>query len=148
MFTSATEATTHLLRLYKIDNNSNTLWQRDLASSATANAFQISSADWYTPRQVLLTGISSATALAQLPTYISVGHPADDRSIDWPANVSAPVKGFALDMQLAPSGFICDTANVCTSTCGDGIKAPDEGCDDANTDNEDGCNENCQLIRV
>ena len=83
LFTSATEATTHLLRLYKIDNNSNTLWQRDLASSATANAFHLTSTDWHTTRQVLLTGISSATALAQLPTYISVGHPADDRSIDW-----------------------------------------------------------------
>jgi len=49
------------------------------------------------------------------------------------------------------SGYICSgSPSVCVSTCGDGVKAFDEGCDDGPdriTDNTDGCLYNCTIQR-
>lgn len=42
------------------------------------------------------------------------------------------------------TGFVCP-GNVCSSPCGDGIKASDETCDDGNTNNNDGCNSACTM---
>ena len=44
----------------------------------------------------------------------------------------------------ADCGYTCDggnatTADVCTSSCGDGFQAHDEACDDGNSVNDDGC---------
>ncbi len=134
-----------LVRGHQLDANGNETWQRGLVPSSSEDDVQLTSVDWHTERQVLLTGISAASSLTQLPTYISIGHAADDRNIGLPANSNGTLKGFALDVRLVPSGFTCDSSNACTSTCGDGIKAPDENCDDGNINNEDGCDESCQI---
>lgn len=49
-------------------------------------------------------------------------------------------------------GFTCNcpdgtdgSASVCTSTCGDGVKALSEACDDGNLLNGDGCSESCTI---
>eukprot|EP00163_Fabomonas_tropica_P022558 TRINITY_DN3931_c0_g2_i1.p1 TRINITY_DN3931_c0_g2~~TRINITY_DN3931_c0_g2_i1.p1 ORF type:complete len:1617 (+),score=367.48 TRINITY_DN3931_c0_g2_i1:65-4915(+) len=42
------------------------------------------------------------------------------------------------------TGNIDDKASVCTSTCGDGIQARDEECDDGNVIPGDGCSATCQ----
>ena len=42
---------------------------------------------------------------------------------------------------LTLDSLVC---NVCSSTCGDGVKASDEACDDNDTDPGDGCDGSCQ----
>lgn len=46
---------------------------------------------------------------------------------------------------LIDHGFSCIGTNpsVCTSTCGDGLVASNEVCDDGNTNNGDGCSSTC-----
>src|SRR5262249_52894270 len=44
------------------------------------------------------------------------------------------------------SGWTCmGTPSVCSTTCGDGIKAGTEQCDDGNTVSLDGCSSTCQI---
>lgn len=44
-------------------------------------------------------------------------------------------------------GFYCTNAepSVCTSSCGDGMKALDEDCDDGNLIDSDGCSSSCLI---
>lgn len=41
------------------------------------------------------------------------------------------------------TGFTC-SGSVCSSTCGDGVKASDEACDDNDIDTGDGCDGSCE----
>lgn len=46
----------------------------------------------------------------------------------------------------SPNCTLCQfrySGNGCTSTCGDGLKASNESCDDGNLINGDGCSSSC-----
>ena len=50
-------------------------------------------------------------------------------------------------------GYLCsrggsDSADTCRTTCGDGLLAGHEACDDANTLNGDGCNADCANVET
>jgi len=49
--------------------------------------------------------------------------------------------------RLSPEfGYRCSGApSICTSTCGDGFPASNEGCDDGNTNDSDGCSASCTV---
>jgi cysteine-rich repeat protein len=52
------------------------------------------------------------------------------------------------DNGICTSLQVCNSQCFCTpksSTCGDGTKDSNEACDDGNTNNGDGCNQNCQI---
>ena len=44
-------------------------------------------------------------------------------------------------------GYACSGENpdFCEPTCGDGVQAGNEDCDDHNTDDDDGCSADCTL---
>lgn len=49
---------------------------------------------------------------------------------------------------LVEPGFSCTTGaspSVCTVTCGDGVRASIEACDDNNTVGSDGCSATCTI---
>ena len=56
-----------------------------------------------------------------------------------------PPSGDGCSAQCAVEpGFECvGQPSVCTTVCGDGIETPNEQCDDGNTDNTDGCTNDC-----
>ena len=53
-----------------------------------------------------------------------------------------PGDGCAPDCKSEP---ICTGTSGCTSPCGDGLKLPDEECDDGNLSSGDGCSDKCKL---
>lgn len=59
-----------------------------------------------------------------------------------------PASSPCLDGSVCPRGFKCTaTADSCIpveSHCGDGVKDPDEVCDDGNVKDRDGCSHDCQ----
>ena len=62
--------------------------------------------------------------------------------------------GCSSDCLTIEKGFTCTKSldkskpDICTSKCGDGIKASDEACDDGNTKDNDGCSADCKTIET
>jgi len=49
----------------------------------------------------------------------------------------------SLLISLTNLSLPASSADICRTSCGDGYRTPDEGCDDHNTRNGDGCSSNC-----
>ena len=49
---------------------------------------------------------------------------------------------------MRSSGWTCErTPSLCSSSCGDGVRADMEACDDGNQVDGDGCSEQCEVER-
>jgi fibro-slime domain-containing protein len=51
------------------------------------------------------------------------------------------------NFKLTLTGF-APTSSTCRSTCGDGILASNEQCDDSNTSDGDGCSHDCRIENI
>ncbi len=98
-----------------------------------------------------------------LPTFssklmVAFGYPPGDPGCQGGVNNSVMVAGEdcdngggsgdgCSDQCVVETGYSCvgSAPSVCTTTCGDGIKAGSEACDDSNTSNGDGCSSSCTI---
>jgi fibro-slime domain-containing protein len=92
------------------------------------------------------TGIASTTCYA---TVCGDGHKEGTEQCDPAPGNTLPFDGCSPTCTNEPRcGYPSDDPNQpyqCFSACGDGIKMPEEACDDGNTRNGDGCSATCTI---